>query len=150
MGSSSLRPGDSYVSSHNPGLGRQSPHFFCLTIMVCQNRHCFFPFYKQTSSIWPLSYLHLCPCCSLHKYQCECEIMKTSTDCTHLNNDFLRLLAYCPTMHDCPFMHDGTIFVSSTTMASSLSRFPIKLRSLMLAEPMMTFVSSTIINLLWT
>ena len=43
--------------SHGPGVGLQSPHVFCL----------FFPQNKQRSSIWPFSYLYLCPCCSLHK-----------------------------------------------------------------------------------
>ena len=30
-------------SGHQPGLGRLSPHFFRLIILVCQIRHCFFP-----------------------------------------------------------------------------------------------------------
>ena len=30
-------------SCHKPGLGRLSPHFFRLTILVCQIRHCFIP-----------------------------------------------------------------------------------------------------------
>ena len=30
-------------SGHQPGLGRLSPHFFCLIILVCQIRHCLIP-----------------------------------------------------------------------------------------------------------
>ena len=45
--------------SHNPGLGRLSPHFFRLTIMVCQIRHCFSPIINKRH---PFGLFHFYAC----------------------------------------------------------------------------------------
>ena len=38
-------------SGHQPGLGRLSPHFFSLTILVCQIRHCFIPIINKRHNL---------------------------------------------------------------------------------------------------
>lgn len=53
----------------------------------------------------------------------------------YLKQCFRKLRANLPAWYSAPSMRDGSISVSSISTASSLSRFPSKLRSLMLAEP---------------
>lgn len=52
-----------------------------------------------------------------------------------LNQCFRKLKANLPAWYSTPSMRDGSISVSLISMASSLSRFPSKLLSLMFAEP---------------
>lgn len=54
---------------------------------------------------------------------------------SYLKQCFRRLKANLPAWYSTPSMRDGSISVSSISMASSLSRFPSKLLSLMFAEP---------------
>jgi len=67
-----------------------------------------------------------------------------------LKSDLRMLHANAPAWYGLPSMHESTVRVSCTRMPSSLSRLPSILRSLMLADAMMTLKSSTIISLLCT
>jgi hypothetical protein len=54
---------------------------------------------------------------------------------SYLKQCFRKLKANLPAWYSTPSMRDGSISVSLIRMASSLSRFPSKLLSLMFAEP---------------
>lgn len=68
----------------------------------------------------------------------------------YLNKVLLKLHAKWPASYGFPFITVFSKSTSSTTKHSSLSLLPKRLRSLMLADPIITTRSSAISSLLWT